>query len=258
MEPVSASTSSSSSTSPNNSVDLTPSSAQGKQSRVQFQARDVVLLLRELAAVEQPFVRGTTCWETIALNLMEDFPDRFSKITAHFLRERATNLMEAFLKADTKQQKQSGTEKDFKEKEELLESLKDRFAKEHMKQASLSAKHKEKEDRERGEKIREDAMLALKDKRTRQEDLPQKKKLKLDLEQILEERREHKSSQLKLREKELELREKELILEETKARYQEAIQQQSMDQMMRMQTMMQQQMEQMTSIISMLTKKKTE
>ena len=221
MEPVSASTSSSSSTSPNNSVDLTPSSAQGKQSRVRFQARDDVLLLRELAAVEQPFVRGATCWETIASNLMEEFPDRFSKITARFLRERATNLMEAFLKADTKQRKQSGTEEDFKEKEELLESLRDRFAKkEHMKQASLSAKHKEKEDRERGEKIREDAMLALKDKRTRQEDLPQKKKSKLDLEQILEERREHKSSQLKLREKELELREKELILEETKARRQ--------------------------------------
>ena len=118
---------------------------------------------------------------------MEEFSDRLSKITAHFLRERATNLMEAFLKADTKQRKQSGTEEDFKEKEELLESLRDWFAKkEHMKQASLSAKHKEKEDRERGEKIREDAMLALKDKRTRQEDLPQKKKSKLDLEQILE------------------------------------------------------------------------
>jgi hypothetical protein len=110
----------------------------------------------------------------------------------------------------------------------------------------------------RGERRYEDAMLALKDKRIRQEDLPQKKKSKLDLEQILEERREHKSSQIKLREKELELREKELILEESKARRQEAIQQQSMDQMMRMQTMMQQQMEQMTSIISMLTKKKIE
>jgi hypothetical protein len=25
-----------------------------------------------------------TCWETIALNLMEEFPDSFSKITARF------------------------------------------------------------------------------------------------------------------------------------------------------------------------------
>jgi hypothetical protein len=62
--------------------------------------------------------------------------------------------MEAFLKADTKQQKQSGTKEDFKKKEELLESLRDRFAKkEHLKLASLSAKHMEKEDRKRGEKI---------------------------------------------------------------------------------------------------------
>ena len=84
MDPVSASTSSSSSTILNNSVDLTPSSAQGKQSRVQFQTRDDVLLLRELTAVEQPFVRRANCWETIASNLMEEFPDRFSKITARF------------------------------------------------------------------------------------------------------------------------------------------------------------------------------
>ena len=153
MDPVSV-TSSSPSTSLNNSVDLTSLSAQGKQSRVRFQARDDVLLLRELAAVEQPFIRGATCWETIASNLMEEFPDKFGKITSRFLRERATNLMEAFLKADTKQCKQSGTEEDFKEKEELLESLRDKFAKkDSQKQASLSAKHREKEDRERGEKI---------------------------------------------------------------------------------------------------------
>ena len=71
----------------------------------------------------------------------------------------------------------------------------------------------------------------------------QKKKTKIDLEQILEERREHKSSELKLREKELDLREKELALQEKKANQQEVIQQQSIDQMMRMQAIVQQQME---------------
>jgi hypothetical protein len=106
--------------------------------------------------------------------------------------------MEAFLKADTKQRKQSGTEEEFKEKEELMESLREKFAKRYsQKQASLSAKQKEKEDRERGEQIRGDALLALKDKRNRQEDVPQKKKTKIDLEQVLEDRREQKSTELK-------------------------------------------------------------
>ena len=124
--------------------------------------------------------------------------------------------MEMFLKADTKQCKQSGTEEDFKEKEELMDSLRDKFAKkDSQKQASLSAKHK-KEDHERGEKIQGDALLALKDKRTGQEDVPlgQKKKTKIDLEQILQERKEYKPSELKLREKELDMREKELDLQE--------------------------------------------
>ena len=259
MDSVSASASVSTSTTLNNSVDLTdtPSSAQGKQSRVRFQARDDVLLLRELAAVESPFIRGASCWEAIATNLMEEFPEKFGKITARFLRERATNLMEAFLKADTKQRKQSGTEEEFKEKEELMESLREKFAKrDSQKQASLSAKQKEKEDRERGEQIRGDALLALKDKRNRQEDVPQKKKTKIDLEQVLEDRREQKSTELKLREREISLREKELALHEKKANQQEAIQQQSLEQIMRMQTMMQQQMEQMGNIITLLAKKK--
>ena len=59
MDPLSTSISASTSTTKNNSVDLTdtPSSAQEKQSRVRFHARDDVLFLRELAAVERPFVR---------------------------------------------------------------------------------------------------------------------------------------------------------------------------------------------------------
>ena len=57
MDPLSASTSTSTSTTINNAVDHTdtPHHTQGKQSRMRFQARDDVLLLRELAAVESPF-----------------------------------------------------------------------------------------------------------------------------------------------------------------------------------------------------------
>ena len=55
MDPLSASTSASTSTTLNNLVDLmdTPHDTQGKQCGMRFQARDDVLLLRELAAVER-------------------------------------------------------------------------------------------------------------------------------------------------------------------------------------------------------------
>ena len=59
MDPLSTSIPASTSTTLNNSVDLTdtPHDAQRKQSQMRFQARDDVSLLRELAAVESPFVR---------------------------------------------------------------------------------------------------------------------------------------------------------------------------------------------------------
>ena len=56
---------------------------------------------------------------------------------------------------DAKQRKQSGMEEEFidKEKEQLLESLRGRFMEKDQKQA---AKIKEKENREKGEKLRDD------------------------------------------------------------------------------------------------------
>lgn len=59
------------------------------------------------------------CWDDIAATLLKDFLAKFGKITARTLRERATNLMEAFLSADVRQRKQSSTEEEFKEKEQL-------------------------------------------------------------------------------------------------------------------------------------------
>ena len=59
------------------------------------------------------------CWDDIAATLLKDFLAKFGKITVRTLRERATNLMEAFLSADVRQRKQSGTEEEFKEKEQL-------------------------------------------------------------------------------------------------------------------------------------------
>ena len=55
MDPLSARTSAYTSTTLNNSVDLTdtPHDAQGQQSGMRFQARDDVVLLRELVAVER-------------------------------------------------------------------------------------------------------------------------------------------------------------------------------------------------------------
>ena len=85
------------------------------------------MLLRKVVAVEHPFVSGSTCWEGIAATLQKDLPGKLAKVTVRTLRERATNLIEAFLNADTRQWKQGGTEEEFNEKEQLLESLRNRF-----------------------------------------------------------------------------------------------------------------------------------
>ena len=71
-----------------------------KTSRVHFQAADDLLLLREVVSLEQPFVRGATCWEEIACTLQKEFPHKFGKVSACTLRERAQNLMDSFIKSD--------------------------------------------------------------------------------------------------------------------------------------------------------------
>ena len=138
-----------------------------------FQARDDVLLPREIEAVKHPFVHGSSCWEDIAATLQKDFPTKFAKVTARTLRERATNLLEASLSADARQRKQSGTEKEFREKEQLLESLREKFEERDMtKHAAAAARKKEKEDTDKGEQPRQNALLTLKSKKSRQNDGP--------------------------------------------------------------------------------------
>ena len=228
-----------------------------KLTRLHFQAKDDVLLLREVVAIEHPFVRGSTCWEDIATTLQKELPTKFAKVTARTLRERVTNLMEAFHKADSRQRKQSGTEEEFEEKQQLLESLRERFGEREMsKQAAVEARKKEKKDKESGEKLRQDALQTLKLKRSRQDEcgLPAKKG-KLDLEKIWQQKQKFKEAELKLREKELELRERDLALQEQKAKQVDEAQQQSVTQINQMQTLMQQQMQQMTQLISFLSKK---
>ena len=82
------------------------------------------MLLREVVTVEHTFVRGSTCWEDIAAALQKELPAKFAKVIAGTLQERATNLMEAFLFANTRQHKQSGAEESIK-KQLLFESLHD-------------------------------------------------------------------------------------------------------------------------------------
>ena len=148
-----------------------PSNQSAKLSRLYFQAGDDVLLLREVVAVEHPFVRGSTCWEEIASTLQKELPAKFATITARTLRERATNLMESFLNADAGQRKQSGTEEEFKVKQLLLESLRDIFCERELsKQAAVEARRKEKKDKESGEKLRQDALETLKRKRGRNDE----------------------------------------------------------------------------------------
>ena len=241
------------------SVNSSPlhSDSRQKSSRVHFQAGDDVLLLREVVAVEHPFVRGSSCWEDIAATLQKDFPTKFAKVTARTLRERATNLLEASLSADARQRKQSGTEKEFREKEQLLESLREKFAERDMAKhaAAAGARKKEKEDKDKEEQLRQDALLTLKSKKSRQNDGPPGKKMKLDMEKIWKEKKEMKDAELKLRQRELELRERELALQEQKAKQTDAVQQQSMAQIGQMQTFMQEQMQQMTQLISFLARK---
>ena len=155
------------------SVSSSPSHSDSdqKSSRVHFQARDDVLLPREIEAVEHPFVHGSSCWEDIAATLQKDFPMKF--VTARTLREHATSLMEAFLSADARQHKQSGTEEEFREKEQLLESLREKFEERDMtKHAAAAARKKEKEDTDKGEQPRQNALLTLKSKKSRQNDGP--------------------------------------------------------------------------------------
>ena len=64
------------------------------------------------------------------------------------LREHATNLMEAFLSADARQCKQSGTEEQIKEKEQLLEILCEKFTKRSLAKQAAAAARKEKVDKD--------------------------------------------------------------------------------------------------------------
>ena len=148
-----------------------------KSSKVHFQARDDVLLLREVVAVEHPFVRSLSCWVDISATLQKDFPTKFA---AQTLRKSVTNLMEAFLSADTRQRKQSGTEKEFREREQLLESHREKFAERDMaKHAAAAARKKENEDKDEEEELWQDALLTLKSNKSRQNNGPPGKKMKL-------------------------------------------------------------------------------
>ena len=93
------------------------------------------------------------------------------------------NLMDNFVKSDAKQRKQSGTEEEFKKKEQLLESLQGRFMEKDQRQA---AKIKGEEYREEGEKLRDDAMQTLKDKNHYEEEEPRSRRRKVFDEENLE------------------------------------------------------------------------
>ena len=131
-----------------------------------FQAGDDVLMLHEVVAVEHPFISGSSCWEDIASTLQKDFPAKCAKVTVRTLREHAINLMEAFLSAHARQRKQSGTEEQIKEKEQLHESLREKFTERNLaKQAAAAARKKEKVDRDKGQQLRQDALQTLKCKK---------------------------------------------------------------------------------------------
>ena len=151
--------------------------------------------------------------------------------------------MEAFLYADARQCKQSGTEEEFKEKQLLLESLREKFSeREVSKQAAIEARRKEKKNEESGGKLQQDALETLKLKRSRQDEHgPPDKKGKFNLEKIWQQKQKLKESELMLREKELELRERELALQEKKAKQIDETQKQSVALMNQMQALMQQQ-----------------
>ena len=156
-----------------------------KSSWVHFQAGDDALLLHEVVAVEHPFVRSSSCWVDISATLQKDFPTKFAKVTAQTLRERVTNLMEAFLSTDARQRKQSGTEEEFREREQLLESLREKIAERDMaKHNAAAARKKEKEDKDEGEQLWQDALLTLKSNKSRQNNGPPGKKMKLDMEKV--------------------------------------------------------------------------
>ena len=63
--------------------------------------------------------------------------------------------------------------KNYKEKEQLLESLRGKFMEKDQKQA---AKIKEKENREKGEKLRDEAMQTLKENNHYEEEEPRSRK----------------------------------------------------------------------------------
>ena len=127
-----------------------------------------MLLLRKVVAVEHPFVCSLTCWEDIAATLQKELPAKFSKDTAQTLREHATNLMEAFLYADTRQHKQSGTEEEFEEKQLFLDSLREKFSERSCASKLLLKPGRKKRKTRRVKKLLQDALETLKLKRTRQ------------------------------------------------------------------------------------------
>ena len=237
----------------------------GGKSRMHFQAADDVLLLRELVALEHPFVRASPCWDEIADRLQQAFPDKFARVTARTRRERAQNLMDVYVKEDNRQRKQSGVETDFKEKEGLLESLREKFAEREMsKQAAASARKKEKGDKAKGQQMRADALLVMKEKRkaTGDEYHPAKK-AKTDVAEMWQQKLDVKAAELQLREKELALRDRQLSLEESRAeqakKSAEQLSAQAQDNqnaLTGMMSLMQQQMQQMTQLMGNFSKKK--
>ena len=102
--------------------------------------------------------------------------------------------MDSFVKSGAKQRKQSGMEEEFKEKEQLLESLRGRFMDKDQKQA---AKIKEKENREKGEKLHDDTMQTLKEKNRYEEEEPRSRKRKVfDVEKIWNEKKALRDEEL--------------------------------------------------------------
>ena len=63
-----------------NASSALPSNQSARLPRLYFQAGDNVFLLREVLAVEHPFVHGSTCWEDIAATFQKELPANFQRL----------------------------------------------------------------------------------------------------------------------------------------------------------------------------------
>ncbi|XP_065196146.1 uncharacterized protein LOC135827604 [Sycon ciliatum] len=107
--------------------------------RIVFDLTMDLILLRQVMAHPNPFVRGSPAMDNVADELAKQDAARFGSLTKKSVRDRLMKMLEHHAKGDAWRRRQSGSAEDYTEKTQLLTELTQVYAERSMPQEREAA-----------------------------------------------------------------------------------------------------------------------